>query len=277
VTSAGASIAKNLGTTAEVVDVAPLAANDELGVTLFYLLTYTSLAAYLVIIVLTQVLPKARLRVRFLAVGVASIIAPLIAFGLSSIFVGDYDASFGTITALLGVNAIYVFTVGAFAILIEQFLGASATFGIMAFIVFLNFPSAGGANPEALLPPFWQFIHNSYFGAGAFESFRSIVYFDGNGVGRWLLQLCLWTGGLVLATVVVHLTKTTRRQKKELAAFASLASQPVVKQLIAEEVARTASTDTDKEAVLVYHDTPDVTPPDGTRRHALTSGEGVTR
>jgi len=222
VQAAATSIAAELGTTATIVDVAPLADTDQLGVTLFYLLTYTSLAAYLVIIVLTQVQPKAGLRVRFAAVAVASVLAPLIVFGLSSIWVGDYGASFGSIMGLLGVNALYVFTVGSAAILIQQFLGNAATFGIMSFIVFLNFPSAGGAGPAAMLPPFWQAIHSFYFGAGAMESFRSIVYFDGNGATRWILQLLGWTVGLVLATIVVHLAKTVIAQRRELAELTAI-------------------------------------------------------
>ncbi|MUK03079.1 hypothetical protein GM708_14800 [Vibrio cholerae] len=148
VEAVGGDIATQLGANQEVVDVAPLAATDQLGTTLFYLLTYTSLGAYLVIIVLTQVMPGAGLRVRYLAVGCAAVIAPLLVFGLSSIWVGDYGASFGTIVALLGVNMLYVFTVGAAAILIQQFLGAAATFGVMAFIVLLNFPSAGVPAPH---------------------------------------------------------------------------------------------------------------------------------
>ncbi|NQX28103.1 hypothetical protein HQQ81_12195 [Microbacteriaceae bacterium VKM Ac-2854] len=225
VESVGDSVAEQLGTTVTVTDVAPLSAEDPLGVGLFYLLTYTSLAAYLVIIVLTQVMPGAKLRVRYAAVAVASIVAPLIAFGLSSIFIGDYGAGFGTIAGLLGVNALYVFTVGCAAIVIEQLLGRAATFGVMALVVFLNFPGAGGASPEAMLPPFWQAIHNVYFGAGAMESFRSIVYFDGNGVGRWLFQLAAWTVGLMLVTFIIHQAKTVRVQRKQLAEVTASAAR----------------------------------------------------
>jgi len=219
VQAAGADIAEQFGTTADVVEVAPLDAKDPLGTNLFYLMTYTSLAAYLVIIVLMQVQPTARLRYRYVAVTSAALTAPLIVFGLSSIFVGDYGASFGTIAGLLGVAALYVFTVGSAAILLEQFLGKAATIGIMGFIVLLNFPSSGGPTPASLLPTFWQAVHGFYFGSGAYESFRGIIYFDGAGTARWLLQLLAWTGGLVLVTLVVHLAKTTRRQRHELYAL----------------------------------------------------------
>jgi len=220
VQAAGDGIASQLGVAATVVDVAPLSAEDPLGIDLFYLLTFTTLGAYLVIIVLMQVMPQASLRTRFLAVTITAVAAPLIVFGLSSMFVGDYGVGFGTIAALLGVNALYVFTIGTAAILIEQLLGVSATFGVMAFIVFLNIPSAGGATPSALLPPFWQAVHSVYIGSGAFESFRSIVYFGGDGASRWLLQLLAWTVGLILVNLVVHLASTVRSQRRTIQALA---------------------------------------------------------
>lgn len=216
---AATNVASQLGVTPKVVDVAPLAKTDTLGTTLFYLLTYTSLGAYLTVIVLTQVMPKARLRVRFGAVAAAAIAAPLVVFGLSSIVVGDYGQSFGTIMALLGVDAISVLTVGTMAILIQSLLGNGAMFGIMATVVMLNFPSAGGAVPASMLPPFWAGIHDFWFGAGAYESFRSIVYFDGAQLGRWLPQLLAWTVGLILLTLVVHFVKRSSRQRKELDAL----------------------------------------------------------
>ena len=267
----GAKIADQLGATdtATVVEVAPLDKQDPLGTNLFYLMTYTSLAAYLVIIVLMQVLPGAKLRIRYTAVGAAAIAAPLIVFGLSSIFVGDYGASFGTIVGLLGINALYVFTVGAAAVLIEQFLGKMATIGIMGFIVLLNFPSSGGPTPAALLPDFWQAVHSFYFGSGAYESFRSIIYFDGNGVQRWLLQLAGWTLGLILVTVIVHLARKVRAQSTEIAALNELTA------LAAAAEAESAAHKHVKHEVYEIDPQPD--PDDRNYRRSITAGEGVTR
>ncbi|UFS61289.1 hypothetical protein [Subtercola endophyticus] len=56
-------------------------------------------------------------------------------------------------------------------------------------------------------------------GQESFCSFRSIVYFGGNGVERFLPQLLAWTVGLVLVNFVVYQTKTVRRQKKEILAL----------------------------------------------------------
>lgn len=212
----GERVADKLGTTTKTVDVAPLGTGDPQGTALFYFLVYTSLAGYLIIIVLMQVAPGTRLRSRFGVVAASAIVSPLLAFGLASIFVGDYGASFGTIAALLGVDAVYIFTVGNIAILANQFLGNAATFGIMATVVMLNFPSAGGIAPSGMLPGFWQIVHDGYFGSGAFESFRSLIYFSGNGLGRWFPQLIAWAVGLVLVNLVVRLTVQTRQQRAEI-------------------------------------------------------------
>lgn len=279
VTAAGEKIAEQLGTTATVEDLAPLAATDTLGVTLFYLLTYTSVGGYLVVIVLMQVMPKARLSTRFGAVTVAAIAAPLVAFGLSSIFVGDYGASFGTIMGLLGVIALYVFTVGSVGILIEQFLGKAATFGIMLFVVFLNFPSAGGAAPAAMLPPFWQFMHEVYFGAGAYEAMRSIVYFGGNGAARWIFQLLAWTFGIVLINVVVYLAKTVRRQKREIAELSRAATggPELQGQSEADSTGDPASAKHVKVEVYQLYEPDRTEDPHHEPVRALTQSEGETR
>ncbi len=218
VESAAQQIASQLGVTATVVDVAPLAPEDPLGTNLFYLLVFSSLAGYMVVIVAGQVMPGSRLAVRYGIVGAAALLAPGIVFGLSSIFVGDYGASIGTIAGVLGVGALYVLTVGAAAILVQQFLGSQAQFGVMALIVFLNFPSAGAAAPASMLPPFWAGVHSVYFGSGAFEAFRSLTYFDGHGASRWILQLLAWLVFFLAATVIVHLSQLVLKQRRELAA-----------------------------------------------------------
>ncbi len=218
VQAAADQVAAQLGTTATVVDVAPLAKEDPLGTNLFYLLVFSSLAGYMIVIVAGQLMPGARLSVRYGLVGAAALLAPLVVFGLSAIFVGDYGASFSTITAVLGVAALYVLTVGAAAVLVQQFLGSQAQFGVMALIVFLNFPSAGGAAPASMMPPFWGGVHNVYFGSGAFEAFRSLVYFDGNGASRWILQLLAWLVVFVAAGVIVHLSQIVLEQRRRLAA-----------------------------------------------------------
>lgn len=152
VQAVGDQVAKQLGTTAKTVDVAPLSKEDSVGTSLFYLLVYSSLAGYLVIIVLMQVAPKAKLVTRFAVIGASAIAAPILTFAMASIFVGDYGASFGTIVGVLAIDALYVFTVGNIAILAQQFLGNAATIAIMGLVVFLNFPSGAARSRMTCCP-----------------------------------------------------------------------------------------------------------------------------
>lgn len=209
VTQLGQDLAEQLAASATVVDVAPLSGGDGMGTALFYLLVYTSLAGYLVIIVMAQVLPRASIRAQFGAAAASSLLVPPIAFGIAAIWVGHYDAGVDTIMALLGVAALYVLTVGSLTILLTRLLGRAALFGVMALVMFLNFPSAGGSIPAAFLPGFFRWLHSWYFGAGAMESFRSIVYFDGHGLGRPLAQLVVWAVAVIVLALLAHALRST--------------------------------------------------------------------
>jgi hypothetical protein len=63
----------------------------------------------------------------------------------------------------------------------------------------LNSPSAGGTISPVLLPIFWHVLNPFWIGADAFDAFRSIIYFGGQGVGVDVLKLLAWLAvGLVL-------------------------------------------------------------------------------
>lgn len=198
----GQQVATNLGTTPKVVDVAPVTSKDATGSTLFFFIVICTIGGYLSITVLSQVLPKARARTQLATSAGAAILTPVIGFGAMSLFVGDYGATFGEIAAVLGIGMVYTFTIAVFATLLTRVLKQAAIFGVVLLIMSLNFPSAGGGSPEAMLPGFWQVVHNSWFGAGAMEAIRSIVYFNGHQVGRWLVQLLIWTFAILVVTLL---------------------------------------------------------------------------
>ncbi|WP_167133182.1 ABC transporter permease [Paramicrobacterium chengjingii] len=216
VQAVGQQVAEQLSAQFETEDVAPLAEGDRLGSALFFLLTYSSIGAYLMVVILTMLFPKGHLGIRFGAVAAASVAIPLFTFGLSAIFVGDYGQNFETITRVLAVDALYVFTVGSLAILLQSLMGRASMIVLMGLVVFMNLPSSGGTVPAPLLPPFWQGVHSFWFGSGALESFRSLVYFDGNGIGHWLFQLAAWAVIAVLLTFIVELSKTNRALRTQM-------------------------------------------------------------
>lgn len=216
VRATGEKVASQLGVPLTVKDVAPLAAEDPMGSNLFYLFIYSTVGAFMLVIVLAETAPKTKASRMFAVVGIGSALIPLFVFGLSSVFVGDYGASFGAIAALLAVDTLYVFTIGSIAILMHEFLGGSLLIGVLLLAIFLNVPGSGGPVPYALLPDFWQWVHSVSFGAGAMESFRTLVYFGGHGVTRWILQLVSWTVAVPAAVALVALAKSNARMRGEL-------------------------------------------------------------
>lgn len=209
VQTVGQNVATQLGVTTKVVDVAPLAAKDPLGTNLFYLLIFSSIGGYLVIITISEVWGKSG-RARLIGAAITAVVTPPVVFALSSIVVGGYGADAGTIAKLLAVDALYVFTAALASIIAEQLIGPAITMGVILVVVLLNFPSSGGGSPASMLPPFWQGIHDFWFGAGAFESFRSIIYFDGAGAMRWVLQLAAWAFGLLVIIGGIELGRAIR-------------------------------------------------------------------
>ena len=123
---------------------------------------------------------------------------------------GHSRQTFGETAAVIGVGMIYAFTVGVFATLFTRIAGQGGIFLVILFLIALNFPGAGGSAPESMLPPFWQVIHNSWLGSGAFESMRSILFFGGEGIGRWIVQLLIWT---VVAIVLTGLVAVLQKRK----------------------------------------------------------------
>lgn len=198
VETVGSQVAEQLGTTATIVDVAPMSKDDPSGTSLFFLIVICTVGGYLSMTVLSQVLPAARTRTMVATAAGAALLTPVIGFGMISIFVGDYGATFGELAAVLGVGMLYTFTVGLLAASFTKLLGPASILLVLIFLMGLNFPSAGGAAPESMLPGFWQVVHNGWLGSGAMETFRSIISFDGHQVGRWLGQLAIWTGGSIV-------------------------------------------------------------------------------
>jgi len=209
VTQLGQQVAAELGGTATLENVAPLPADDPGGSVLFFLLVICTVGAFLSITAVSQVLPAARTRSLVATAAGAALIVPLLGFAVISLFV-DFEVPFGSVAAVLGVGAIYAFTVGLLATLFTKLAGQGGVLLVILFLIAVNFPSAGGSVPESMLPPFWQVVHNSWIGSGAFEQMRNILFFGGDGSNRWLVQLLIWTAGSIVLLAAVTAVKKRR-------------------------------------------------------------------
>ncbi|NRG41033.1 hypothetical protein HRK28_08860 [Rathayibacter sp. VKM Ac-2835] len=205
----GDQIAVEQGTTAVIEDTAPVPADDPGGSVLFFFLVICTVGAFLSITAISQALPRAGVKGMLATAAGAALLVPVLGFSMISLFV-DFGVNFGQVAAVIGVGMLYCFTVGVIATLLTALLGQGAVLAEILVLVALNFPSAGGSSPESMLPPFWQVVHNGWLGSGGFEAMRGILFFDGAGIGRWLLQLGIWTISALVLTLLV-----ARRKRSE--------------------------------------------------------------
>ncbi|WP_167133183.1 ABC transporter permease [Paramicrobacterium chengjingii] len=199
----GAEVAQQLEMPMTSTDVAAPVEHDAGGMSVFFFLIVCTLATFLTVVILALMLPTARLGAQLGATAVASILGPIIGFFIISTFVGDFGVTFGSITAVLGVGMLYAFTVGVLTLTFARLAGLGGVLIGMILLIAASFPSSGGATSAALLPPFWQGVHDVWIGSAALEWTRGIVYFDGAQVEAWAGQLLTWTAvGIILLTAV---------------------------------------------------------------------------
>lgn len=203
-------LAEALGAPMTVEDVAPLGDGDSSGMGLFYFMIVCTIGGYLTVMVLSQVAVGMALRRQIGILGVMSVGLTLLAFAVSSIFVGAYGASAAGVAALLAIGMAYTFAIGLVSIGLNKLAGQSAIFLIMTFAIFLNFPSAGGAISASFLPGFWNGMHSFWIGSGAMQSMRSVIFFGGSGLGAGLLILGGWI--IAGALFLVALNQRDRRR-----------------------------------------------------------------
>ncbi|MET9297632.1 ABC transporter permease [Streptomyces sp. NPDC003077] len=196
--------------TVRTEDVVPADPNDARGLSSFYLVVGWCVGGYLCAAILAISYGARPFTVRRAAIRLGALALYSILTGLAgAIVVGPILGALpGSVYGLWGLGALIVFAVGAATFAFQGMAGIVGIGLTILVIVVAGNPSAGGAFPYALLPPFWQAIGPSLPpGAGTWVS-RSIAYFHGNAVLGPLLVLAAWAlAGTVLTLVFASLRK----------------------------------------------------------------------
>ncbi|WP_434588266.1 DUF3533 domain-containing protein [Streptomyces sp. A5-4] len=199
--------------TVKTVDVAPASAQDFDGLSAFYLVVGWCVGGYLCASILaisagSRAANRERAVVRLGAMALYSI-----AGGLGgAIIVGPILGALpGSIVALWGLGALVVFAVGAITLALQALTGIIGIGLAVLLVVIAGNPSAGGAFPLPMLPPFWEAIGPGLPpGAGTWAA-RSIAYFKGNAMSGSLQVLAIWA---ILGTVVTLVMSSLRRPEE---------------------------------------------------------------
>ncbi|WP_185993902.1 DUF3533 domain-containing protein [Streptomyces benahoarensis] len=207
------------GRTLRTEDVRPAADGDSRSLSSFYLVVGWCVGGYLCAAILAisagaRPANTARAVIRLGALAVYSLLAGL----AGAVVIGPVlNALPGSLFGLWGLGALIVFAVGATTLAFQTLLGVIGIgLAILVIVVFGN-PSAGGAYPYPLLPPFWRAIGPALPpGAGTWAS-RSLAYFGGNGLTSSLPVLSAWAVGGVLLSVILAALRDRDRRNNTLA------------------------------------------------------------
>ena len=203
-TRAGASQQRTLDTQ----DVLPAGTSDARGLSAFYLAVGWVVGGYLVASIIgvssgSRPLTRARGVVRLGSLAVYAVVSGVGGALITGPVLGVFD---GHLLQLSAFGALLVFAVGAFTMALQVWTGLIGIgLAILVFVVLGN-PSAGGAYPAPLLPPFWATIGPWLPPGAGTSAIRGIVYFGGAGVGT----ACLVLAGYALVGLVATLAGSGR-------------------------------------------------------------------
>ncbi|MCT7355571.1 DUF3533 domain-containing protein [Streptomyces sp. 15-116A] len=195
-----------------VVDVVPAAGRDASGLSSFYLVVGWCVGGYLCasILAISAGARAATPRRAVIRLGTMAVVALVGGLGGAVIVGPILGALPGSVAALWGLGALLTFAVGAATLALQGVFGIVGIGLAILLVVVLGNPSAGGALPPPLLPPFWAAIGPALPpGAGTWAA-RSIAYFKGNDVTVSLLVLSAWA----LAGIALTLLTATLRTKE---------------------------------------------------------------
>ncbi|CAM5385738.1 hypothetical protein SAVIM338S_01769 [Streptomyces avidinii] len=216
---------KSGGRTVRIVDVAPSAAGDGRGLSSFYLVVGWCVGGYLCAAILAISAGARPANIHRAVIRLGALLVYAIAAGLlGAVIAGPVLGALpGSIMGLWGLGTLVVFAVGAITLAFQGLAGVVGIgLAILLVVVFGN-PSAGGAYPYPLLPPFWKAIGPWLPpGAGTYAA-RSIAYFRGNDVTGPLLVLSGWA---VLGSAVTLACAVFRRGKSGAAVGSGLPDGP---------------------------------------------------
>lgn len=199
-----ATLERSEARTLRTIDVAPADRHDANGLTSFYATVGWCVGGYLCASIMTissgagRPTPR-RSVIRLIAMALVAIVGGL---GGALIIGPILGALPGSLAALWGVGALIIFAVGAATLAFQAIFGMAGIGLVILIVVILGNPSAGGALPPPLLPPFWRDIGPALPpGAGTWAT-RSIAYFKGNDTTASLLVLSAWAAAGTAITLL---------------------------------------------------------------------------
>ncbi|NDU77219.1 DUF3533 domain-containing protein [Actinomadura sp. DSM 109109] len=201
------------GRQVKVVDIRPPGPKDGRGLSSFYLVIGWVVGGYLAAAILGVAGGARPANARRTVIRLAALAVYAAVSGLGGALVAGplLGALTGHFLQLWGIGALVVFAAAAATTALQTLFGLLGIgLAILLFVVLGN-PSAGGAYPLALLPPFWRAIGAWLPPGAATTAVRNTAYFSGNATAHALWVLAGWAlAGTVVALAVSALRPPAR-------------------------------------------------------------------
>lgn len=194
-------VAAGQQTPLEATDIAPLGDDDTMGSNSLYVGMSWIMAGFLICAVFRGGAPELRRTRQYLpflggwAVGMAVWL-----WFLFDVLVGAVN---GHAWELIGFGAVTIFSVGLVTAVFTRTVGLAAIVPVMVVLMLAGVPASGGGLSIYMVPEFFRFLQDVLPLPAAVDAARSMVYFDGDGLGGNLLVIAIWgVVGLLLNLVV---------------------------------------------------------------------------
>jgi hypothetical protein len=189
---------------ATVTDAVPAQPGDGRGLSGFYLVVGWLVGGYLAAALLGVSKGARPATTRRALIRLISMVPYALLSGLGgALIVGSWlGALTGHLVALWGLGALLVFCAAAVTMAFQVIFGVIGVGVTVVLFVVLGNPSAGGAYPPPLLPPFWRAISSAIPNGAGVQAVRAIVYFGGHAIDGNLLIIAIYAavGVAVAAT-----------------------------------------------------------------------------
>ncbi|GAA0938679.1 hypothetical protein [Actinocorallia libanotica] len=190
-------------------ELAPLPAEDNMGVSAMLITTGWILAGYMIITMIGQGAPEL-FTLRRVPVYLAGW-AALMSFVVWLIADPVIGAVSGHAWEMLALGWATVFAVGLAQSFIVHLVGGLGSVVGVFVLMYLGVPSSNLGMPVKSMPGFFEWLHGVLPTPAAGEALRSILYFGGDGVSGHLLVLMLWGAVSVAGSVALDSARNRRR------------------------------------------------------------------
>jgi hypothetical protein len=204
-TAIGQQLATRLGTTAQVQDLAPLAAGDPSGSIEFYSIVLLTIGAALGATVMGRILGTVRRPIQLLERTITLLAyTALLAAIITWLADGAMHALAGEPGQVFLVLWAYALAIGGAVTGVAAALGIAGGVVLTILLIIIGNPSSGGPVSTALLPAFFRTLNPYLPQGGGLWLLRDVAYFGSHELTRGAVCLLAWGGsGLLLASIAV--------------------------------------------------------------------------